>query len=179
MGNHIGVPTTADLEAMMATTNCECCTAHTHMHACTHGGGAAVTDVELRRLFGQLNVLTEEAVARADMQPTPPLPAHGPDDAGTDQRLVLQRIAQLLDPCKSEEDRFTVCAPSRPSSNSLSPARTLTTPHRSSWPRSRSSPPRATATASCAVCHALSHPPQHQHQHTTPHPVPRSCVQRV
>ena len=65
--------------------------------------------MELRRLFGQLNVLTEEAVAGTNAQPTPPLPAPGADDGGTDQRLVLQRIAQLLDPCKSEEDRFTVC----------------------------------------------------------------------
>jgi len=88
MGNHIGVPTTADLEAMMATTN--------------------FTDVELRRLFGQLNVLTESAVTAlgGPLNKMPAVPSEA-DGEGTDQRLVLKRIAQLLDPCKSEEDRFT------------------------------------------------------------------------
>ena len=75
-----------------------------------------VTDVELRRLFGQLNVLTESAVAAlgGPLNKMPAVPA-GADGEGTDQRLVLKRIAQLLDPCKSEEDRFTVCFQKKPS----------------------------------------------------------------
>ena len=69
-----------------------------------------VTDVELRRLFGQLNTLTENAVTALG-GPLNKMPATSTGDGeGTDQRLILKRIAQLLDPCKSEEDRFTVCS---------------------------------------------------------------------
>ena len=123
MGNHIGVPTTDDLEAMMTTTNCMFprfyfryffFLSYKYCVLCSSDMMwlflFTVTDVELRRLFGQLNMLTENAVTAlgGPLNKMPPVTSTA-DTEGTDQRLVLRRIAQLLDPCKSEEDRFTVC----------------------------------------------------------------------
>lgn len=164
MGNHIGVPTTADLEAMMATTNCESTSFHPtpqphRLQTCSQlffpttqsrtwscGGSLASSTCSRRRL---------SRARTHSRRPRCPHPA--PTTAARTSASSSSASHSSSTPARARRTASPFVATF---AHTLAVTRSHTLPsaqHRSSWRRWPSSLPRATARASSAVCKHTSH----------------------